>query len=127
MDEPTGWYVNHPDTLDCDEFVSSLGEEAKNEFNRPRGYCDEGPFLSFDDAEFAAHAREDIPWLLDALEQAHTMLYELTTVNYSYKDVVNTPLSPATIEALKARLASGDYPRRKVARTGNVVEPRRVP
>jgi hypothetical protein len=33
---------------------------------------------------------------------------------YDYGQEINKPLSPATIEALRVRLASGDVPRRKV-------------
>jgi hypothetical protein len=35
-----------------------------NDFGKPLAHCTNGPLLSFADADFAAHAREDVPVLL---------------------------------------------------------------
>lgn len=70
-EEATGYYVDHESTLDCEENVA----ETPNDFGRPRTSCGEGPFLSWEDADFAAHAREDAPWLIARIreleEKAH--------------------------------------------------------
>jgi hypothetical protein len=68
-DAATGWYLTTGTTLCCDEAVAKKGSdengwEPKNDFGRPLTSCEDGPFISFEDADFAAHAREDVPFLL---------------------------------------------------------------
>ena len=72
-EDPTGWYVETPKSLCCDDVVANLmteenGWEPKNSFGRPLSSCGQGPFLSFEDADFAAHAREDVPRLLATIQ-----------------------------------------------------------
>lgn len=64
-EEPTGHYVDHAGTLDCEESVA----KTPNDFRRPRTSCGEGPFLSWEDADFAVHAREDVPWLIARIRE----------------------------------------------------------
>jgi hypothetical protein len=68
-DSPTGWFLDTPSTLDCDDFVARLGADAKNDFGHEVKSCEDGPFVSFEDADFAAHAREDVPFLLEIIER----------------------------------------------------------
>jgi hypothetical protein len=68
-DDPTGWLVDHALTLDCEERVV----DTPNDFGRRRGSCDEGPLLSYEDANFAAHARMDVPALLDEVDRLRTI------------------------------------------------------
>jgi hypothetical protein len=68
-DNPTGWYLDTPTTMDCVDFVAKLGPDAKNDFGREVKSCEDGPYVSFEDADFAAHAREDVPFLLEIIER----------------------------------------------------------
>ncbi|MFG3585065.1 hypothetical protein [Streptomyces sp. NPDC047990] len=60
-DDPTGWRIDHPGALDCEELVA----DTHNDFGRKRGSCDAGPLLSYDEADALAHAAGDIAFLLD--------------------------------------------------------------
>lgn len=65
-DDPTvGWSVDHPTALYCEDIVvERAGNGEVNAFGRPLSSCDNGPLLTFEDATFAAHAREDVPALI---------------------------------------------------------------
>ena len=65
-DDPTGWQIDHPSALDCEELAAS----TTNDFGRARGSCDAGPLLSYEEADALAHAAEDIGFLLAALPTA---------------------------------------------------------
>lgn len=67
-DDPTGWLVDHPSTLDCEERVA----KTPNDFRRERGSCSLGPLLTFDEADALAHAADDIAYLLDQLADRST-------------------------------------------------------
>ena len=60
-DDPTGWVVDHPGALDCEERVAS----DANDFGRERESCDSGPLLTYEEADALAHAAEDIGYLLE--------------------------------------------------------------
>jgi hypothetical protein len=60
-DDPTGWWVDHPSALDCEELVAT----TSNDFGRKRDSCEAGPLLSYDEADALAHAAKDIGFLLD--------------------------------------------------------------
>ncbi|MEU0783479.1 hypothetical protein ABZ341_18135 [Streptomyces sp. NPDC006173] len=59
-DDPTGWQIDHPGALDCEELVAT----TSNDFGRKRGSCDAGPLLSYDEADALARAADDIGFLL---------------------------------------------------------------
>lgn len=65
-DEPAvGWTVDHPTAMDCEDIVAGRsGDGETNAFGRPLSHCDSGPLLSYADADFAAHARSDVPALI---------------------------------------------------------------
>lgn len=65
-DDPTGWQVDHPSALDCEELVAS----TTNDFGRERGSCDAGPLLSHEEAAALSRAADDIGFLLDQLAAA---------------------------------------------------------
>ena len=66
-DNATGWYLNTPSTLDCeDRAIQMYG--TGDELDRHE-HCSDGPFISFEDANFAAHAREDVLFLMRLVEQ----------------------------------------------------------
>lgn len=64
-DDPTGFVVDHKTAMSCEERAHS----EPNDFGRDRKSCDEGPLLSWDDAYFAACARQDIPQLLAYIDE----------------------------------------------------------
>ncbi len=73
-EDPTGWYLMTGTTLDCSEVVAQKMNdendwEPKNAYGRPLTSCEDGPFVSFGDADFAANARDDVPFLLGVIEQ----------------------------------------------------------
>lgn len=59
---PTGWLVSNAAAADCESSA------ARSQTTAPG--CSTGPLLTFEDAEFAAHARTDIPALLARLDAA---------------------------------------------------------
>lgn len=68
-EDVVGWLVDHPKALHCDDLVAKRsGAGEKNNFGRDLDSCEFGPLLSYHDAEFAAHARADVPDLLDAVQ-----------------------------------------------------------
>lgn len=71
-DDPTGWQLDHPNALDCEELVV----ETVNDFGRARASCDAGPLLSYQDANFAAHAREDVPALVAEIRRLRALAAE---------------------------------------------------
>jgi hypothetical protein len=79
FDDPTGWYLTTGTTLCCDEVVAQKNNEgnnwsAKNDFGREVASCEDGPFVSFEDADFAAHARQDVPFLLELIGRLEAQL-----------------------------------------------------
>ena len=64
-EDPTGWYVDNSGTTFCDDVVAKLSAAGKtNDFGRELDSCDEGPFLTYADAEFITRARTDVPALV---------------------------------------------------------------
>lgn len=66
-DNATGWFMETPSTLDCED--RSLRMYPTDEERDRHEHCTDGPFVSYEDADFAAHAREDIPFLLELIEK----------------------------------------------------------
>lgn len=77
-DPPTGWSVDHDHTHFCDDVVGARNAKGElNGFGKPFDWCESPiPLLSFEDADFAAHAREDVPWLLDLVDDLMQQLAE---------------------------------------------------
>ena len=76
-DPVVGWLVEPPGALDCEDLVASkTGQGITNDTGRSLGYCNEGPLLSYEDAKFAACAREDIPALLAEIDRLRKELEE---------------------------------------------------
>lgn len=83
-EDPTGWTIDHANTTFCDDAVAKLSAAGKtNDFGRELDSCDEGPFLTYADAEFAAHAREDVPALLAEIRRLRAENERMTALNQS--------------------------------------------
>lgn len=83
-DPAVGWAVDHPAALDCDDLVATrTGSGETNAFGRPLTRCDAGPLLSFEDANFAAHAREDVPVLIAEIRSLRERLAANTSGDHS--------------------------------------------
>lgn len=65
-EDPTGFLLDNDYTHWCEDKVDGDG---KNGFGNKLGSCDQHPLLKYEDADFAAHAREDVPFLLGLLEE----------------------------------------------------------
>lgn len=90
-EDPTGWYVDNSGTTFCDDAVAKLSAAGKtNEFGRELDSCDEGPFLTYADAEFAAHARSDVPALVAEVRRLTAELATMTAVAESNKRYVQS-------------------------------------
>ncbi|HZM83788.1 MAG TPA: NUDIX domain-containing protein [Candidatus Limnocylindrales bacterium] len=76
-DPVVGWFVDHPDAGYCSDLVAiRAGARELNDFGKPLSSCDAGPLLSYEDAEFAAEARRDVPDLLAEVERVSQDLAE---------------------------------------------------
>lgn len=64
-EEATGCLVDHPQANYCDD--NAAAATAKD--GKLRDGCMCGPLLSWEDADFAAHAREDVPLLLAEIDR----------------------------------------------------------
>lgn len=74
-DPAVGWTVDHPAALDCDDLVANRTAAGEtNDFGKPLTRCDAGPLLSFEDATFAACAREDVPALVAEVRALRALL-----------------------------------------------------
>lgn len=83
-DEPAvGWSIDHPHALYCDDIVGARPDGRTNDFGRPFTSCDQGPLLSFEDATFAAHAREDVPALIAEIRSLRERLAANTSGDHS--------------------------------------------
>lgn len=78
--------------VDGDNTVYSNPREAKNGFgtNFDAQICEmvedmDTDDISYEDAEFIAHARDDVPWLLDQLAKARELLRRLDEQAQDYK------------------------------------------
>lgn len=78
-DDPiVGFTVDHPKALDCDDIVAARSAEGQlNPFRRPLASCDHGPLLSYADADFAAHARTDVPAMAAEIRRLRARVAEL--------------------------------------------------
>lgn len=71
-DDPTGWVMDHPSALACDEQPAAPGVDS----GRDRESCDFGPLLSYEEADALAHAADDIGFLLGQSETHRLALSE---------------------------------------------------
>jgi hypothetical protein len=77
-DPAVGWTVDHPKARDCDEIVAERSADGTlNDFRRPLASCDHGPLLSYEDASFAAHARNDVPAMAAEIRRLRARVAEL--------------------------------------------------
>lgn len=90
-DPVVGWFVDHPDAGYCSDLVAiRAGARELNDFGKPLSSCDAGPLLSYEDAEFAAEARRDVPDLLAEVERLANALAIKTEVAEGAQRVVES-------------------------------------
>lgn len=88
-----GWVIDHPEVLCCGDRIAkrSVTDGEKNGFGRDLESCDSLiPLLSWEDADFAAHARTDVPALLAALEAVRhhpQPVYQLALIPHTGRTV----------------------------------------
>ena len=75
-DEPVGWLIETPASLDCGELTAKKNASGKkNDFNREFSSCDDlSPLMTYADAEFFASARTDVPALVAEIRRLRAAL-----------------------------------------------------
>jgi hypothetical protein len=120
-DPVVGWFVDHPDAGYCSDLVAiRAGARELNDFGKPLSSCDAGPLLSYEDAEFAAEARRDVPDLLAEVERLANALAIKTEVAEGAQRVVESYAEQ--VERVSRDLAEAREDHAEVDRMRPVVE-----
>jgi hypothetical protein len=86
-DPVVGWTIETPASAFCDDLVARRSNAGElNDFRRPLASCGEGPLLRYEDAEFAAHAREAVPALLAEVDRLRAERAEAAQLSHQYRN-----------------------------------------